>query len=336
MEDIHFRVFAGPPSTAELQQSGLSYNWQTISSTSSIVFPQATLQAASRRISLIYQNIIFNDSNDLEQVPDENISETDAGTTIYLAPDYLSANTYLRLEPTSWLPTASRSNLQGQSFLSCSVSHAQSFQQTQETQDTTYSISDACSITRFPAFQFSLHSLTPLSALSTGKGSRKISVLLAALEVEGPDTIKIKRGADAGRDVSILKMILGDQDGMVCKLTAWREIAETWGGMADSRAVKRGDVVLIDSTHVSMVSFLYQSTARFISDVLAAYDPSASPTLTASPYLKSRLEICFRTMPYTHADKYLRPDLRLGNSDAGVRKVASIVNWFQRMAGLTN
>jgi len=139
---------------------------------------------------------------------------------------------------------------------------------------------------------------------------------LAALEVEGPDTIRIKKGTDAGKQVSILKMILGDEDGMVCKLTAWREIAETWGGVGNSLAVKRGDVVLIEN-------------------VLATYDPLTSPTLTASPNLKSRLEICFRTMPYTHEDNRLRPDLRLGSSDASVRKVACIVNWFQGMAGLT-
>ena len=149
---------------------------------------------------------------------------------------------------TFWPPTAPRRNTQGPSFLDCSVSHFQSLQQTQDTQDTTsYNYSDASSIARFPGFQFSLHSITPLSALSSAQGCRKISVLLAALEVEGPDTITIKKGANAGTQVSILKMILGDEDGLVCKLTAWREIAETWGRERSSLAVKRGDVVLIES-----------------------------------------------------------------------------------------
>lgn len=39
-------------------------------------------------------------------------------------------------------------------------------------------------------------------------------------------------------------------------------------------------------------------------------------------------------MPYAHEDMQLRPDLRLGGSDASVRKVASLVRWFERMAGL--
>ena len=39
-------------------------------------------------------------------------------------------------------------------------------------------------------------------------------------------------------------------------------------------------------------------------------------------------------MPYTHEDGRLRPDLRLGESDPSVRKVATVVLWFQHMAGL--
>ena len=34
------------------------------------------------------------------------------------------------------------------------------------------------------------------------------------------------------------------------------------------------------------------------------------------------------------ADMHLRPDLRLGASDAAVRRVAAVVSWFERMAGL--
>jgi hypothetical protein len=39
-------------------------------------------------------------------------------------------------------------------------------------------------------------------------------------------------------------------------------------------------------------------------------------------------------MPYTHEDNRLRPDLRLGESDAAVRKVGAVVQWFERLAGL--
>ena len=57
-------------------------------------------------------------------------------------------------------------------------------------------------------------------------------------------------------------------------------------------------------------------------------------TLTASSNIKSRTEICYRTMPLMPDDNRFRPDLRLGFSDASVRKVASVVEWFETMAGL--
>lgn len=76
------------------------------------------------------------------------------------------------------------------------------------------------------------------------------------------------------------------------------------------------------------------SNTFFIPDVMATWDATTSPTLTASPYMKSKAEICYRTMPYTHEDNRLRPDLRLGESDAAVRKVAGLVRWFEGMAGL--
>jgi len=39
-------------------------------------------------------------------------------------------------------------------------------------------------------------------------------------------------------------------------------------------------------------------------------------------------------MPYIRSDSRLRPDLRLGQGDAAVRKVATVVDWFQHLAGL--
>jgi hypothetical protein len=74
-----------------------------------------------------------------------------------------------------------------------------------------------------------------------------VTILVAALEVEGPDTITIKKGADAGKQISLLKMILGDEDGNVCKLAAWRDIADHWGGSTIYPAVKRGDICFIES-----------------------------------------------------------------------------------------
>ena len=201
--------------------------------------------------------------------------------------------------------------------------------------------SDASSIARFPTFHFNLHTLTSLSQLSENKfkGSIKVNVLLAVLEVEGPDTIRIKKGPEAGKEITILKMILGDEEGTVCKLTAWREVAEEWGGSGKTVAAKRGDIVHIESKRISFnkgrASRLdLMSYTFFIQDIKATCDPSTSILMSASQYLNSNLTICYRTMPYTHEDGRLRPDLRLGESDPSVRKVAAVVLWFQHMAGL--
>lgn len=137
-------------------------------------------------------------------------------------------------------------------------------EEVQETQGTgSYDHSDASSVGKFPDFHFSIHGLTSLSHLAAqaqsdiqkpgseaSKTSQKVTLLAAVLEVDGPDTIHIKKGAEAGKEVSLLKLILGDEEGTVCKLTAWREVAESWGGAdpaVTAPRVKRGDVVLFES-----------------------------------------------------------------------------------------
>ncbi|KAK7437955.1 hypothetical protein VKT23_018390 [Stygiomarasmius scandens] len=315
-----YHVFLGAPTAKEVLQtadSSASWNWTTVSSKSikpqsssdfSYLLPPATLEAASRRISLIYRNIIFqdNDGNNNDEDPFDTTQESEGSIITW--------------DPTPSYVNHSRSIHKSKSFINASASRFQT--QTQLTQESqSYNYSDTSSIARFPQFHFSLHILTSLSSLSAQaqsgkKGSAKVNMLLAVLEVEGPDTIRTKKGPDAGKEISILKMILGDEDGNVCKLVAWREIAEAWGGTdKNSIGVKRGDIVLIQN-------------------VTATYEPKTSPSLSASPFLKSTLEICYRTMPYIHEDTRLRPDLRLGGMDACVRKVAAVVRWFEKMAGL--
>ena len=60
------------------------------------------------------------------------------------------------------------------------------------------------------------------------------------------------------------------------------------------------------------------------------------PALIASPKLASSHEVCYRTLPSSVADARLRPDLALGMSNAGVRRVAEMVEWVERMAGLAH
>ncbi|KAG8218042.1 hypothetical protein J3R82DRAFT_6255 [Butyriboletus roseoflavus] len=192
---------------------------------------------------------------------------------------------------------------------------------------------------RFPNFQFSLHKVTPLSSLciaaKSGSGSRKVNMLLAALEVQGPDTVRVKKGPDAGREISILKLVLGDEQGSVCKLTAWRDTADAWGGVGPSPGLKRGDILYFESTFL-FHAFSLQITCSHtrLIDLMATWEAGNTVTLTASPYIRPSTQICYRTMPYAHEDSWLRPDLRLGQSDVAVNKVAALVRWFENMAGL--
>ncbi|KDR85874.1 hypothetical protein GALMADRAFT_234998 [Galerina marginata CBS 339.88] len=345
-----YRVFLGAPSKAEIHEDPSSYSWRTISSsartvssksstralqpTQSVVLPRATLEAASVRISLIYKDLIFNDGPDEDSFASEvNDEEDDALPVERSIFGGAEQTTLISWPPTHPEDNDSRDSFAGPSFLIDKSSKSDSGLQSEH--DDTQAVesqlfetqgaesqsfgnySDASSIARFPSFHFNLHTLTSLIQLSESKfqGSRKVNLLLAVLEIEGPDTIRIKRGADAGKQVSILKMILCDEQGTVCKLTAWREIAEEWGGSGKAIAAKRGDIVHIEN-------------------VMAACDPTTSITLSASPYLNSLLVICYRTMPYAHEDGRLRPDLRLGISDPSVRKVAAVLLWFEQMAGL--
>ncbi|OCH91681.1 hypothetical protein OBBRIDRAFT_513020 [Obba rivulosa] len=334
-----FRVFLGAPSADDLGISPKRFQWQTVSSGDekpcSLALPPATLEAASRRITSFYQNIIFesDDEEILEETSPLDAIDVQEETTVITWPPTVREppceQDSSRPGPSSMRPTAH-------------TSLGRSQHQTQFTQETmSYDYSDASSIARFPVFHFKLHDITSLFSIveharalqpalrHQRKASQKVNLLVAVLEVDGPDTIRVKKGPDAGNEVSVLKMILGDEDGAVCKLTVWREVAELWGGAyldASCPAIKRGDIVLMENVLVSCD----------VGPHIAAEGASgtAHVNLTASPNLKSTLMICYRTMPNTHEDSRFRPDLRLGFSDAAVRKVTAIVDWFEKMAGL--
>lgn len=73
---VHFRVFLGAPSAADVDADPNNCVWQTIQEPSSAAphsqsfpYPPATLNAASRRISLLYQNVIFDSISEQEPEP---------------------------------------------------------------------------------------------------------------------------------------------------------------------------------------------------------------------------------------------------------------------------
>jgi hypothetical protein len=100
-----YRVFLGAPSKTDIFNDTNSYKWHTISSNDSYskstrpglgvdgtgtqsqapIFPLATLEAASHRISLIYKNIIFDDAAETEGLSQEHeVEEPARGGQVWL------------------------------------------------------------------------------------------------------------------------------------------------------------------------------------------------------------------------------------------------------------
>jgi len=235
----HYRVFLGAPSPDSLYRSEGDFGWETFT-TRIPLLDASVFEAASRRVSRLYENIIFadNDDEDVGAVSDSNFLDVEHSSR--------AAETFI-----TWPPTLNRTKDVSGSQVSPGLQES-TIEETQET--TSYEYSDTSSIGRFPHFSFDLHTLRLVKALvemaksSTAKGTLKVNVLMAVLEVEGPDTVTIRKGQQAGDQVSILKMILGDGDGNVLKLTAWRDVAEMWGIETDTQPlIRRGDIVLFQS-----------------------------------------------------------------------------------------
>ena len=133
---------------------------------------------------------------------------------------------------------------------------------TQDTQETaSYAYSDASSIARFPAFHFNPHALAPLAVLLPRDGAqRKTNVPAAVPEADGPHIVRVRRGPEAGREVSVLRLALSDAAGGLTRLAASRDVADGW---ADA-GVRRGDVVHLESEsgRITRVSFSLLLRAR--------------------------------------------------------------------------
>ncbi|KZT33009.1 hypothetical protein SISSUDRAFT_1054722 [Sistotremastrum suecicum HHB10207 ss-3] len=170
-----------------------------------------------------------------------------------------------------------------------------------------------------------------------GGGAKKRNLVVAILDWMGPEYINIKKGPSAGMTIARMTMTVGDDSyvpsygaghretgatGTVMEIVVWRETAEEWCEMG----VKKGDVILLEN-----ISYTLKPPS--------AADPSTPfiPKLTASPNLKPLSKVLYRTFPtgngFEKDERKLRPDLRLGQSDAGVRMVGKIVRWITGVIG---
>lgn len=105
---------------------------------------------------------------------------------------------------------------------------------------------DNISIARLPSFYIPVNQLSRIEAVLRIENShspmRKVCLLVAILDMEGPNVVRIKKGKDAGKETAVLGLLVGDEEGKIANITVWRERAEEWGGM-----VRKGDVVYMKS-----------------------------------------------------------------------------------------
>ncbi|KAG8895941.1 hypothetical protein FRB99_000254 [Tulasnella sp. 403] len=303
----------------------------------SLILAQGTFDQASQMLSKVYANVIFGDEDEDDELAAEQEIEhsRDSSVSSYVswdptnpAPNTSSGggngNNTRRSSNGTFLRSTELSNTSHQirgtsrSFIPTEESYIQLEETLPETQDDsgldTTGREDE-SIGRFPAYHFSLHRLSSLSLLLAADMRRKhrrvVCLLLAILEVDGPNVIKTKTGIQMG----MLKLIVADESGAVAKLVVWRDLAFTWAGGGALGTFRKGDVVLFEN-------------------IVVAYAPPAKPTLSASPNERSAMTICYRTLPLTRDDRQYRPDLRLAQSDKALRKVAKVVQWVQDMANI--
>ncbi|KAL5492051.1 hypothetical protein ACEPAI_3498 [Sanghuangporus weigelae] len=369
---MSYRVFLNAPSSASLKNTAKqNFTWCTARSedsgfgtsqeagknvslgtsidsegeTRDWLIPPATLGAASQRISDMYKNVIFPQDNlgepDWEEYEDTQEGESglgDDGIPSALVGLRESNILIVSAEESliSWPPT-NTDQTRSRNSLSRALIGTQT--DPREISEVSFAHTSTSSITAFPSFVINLHTLTTLSELTTRsvqpRWSRKVNLLVAILEVDGPDVVRIKKGPESGKETSVLRLVVGGEEGGVCKLTVWRETANTWGGVREIQpdetiyeieGTKRGDIVYLEN--------ILASVPKSVTTEVGFPNNEQQIVLTASPNLSSRLYICYRTLPTTLLDRRIRPDLRLAASDPGLRKVASVVRWLERVMGL--
>jgi hypothetical protein len=106
---------------------------------------------------------------------------------------------------------------------------------------------DNMSIARLPSFHIPVNRISNIESVLRIENSahltRKVCLLVAVLDMEGPNVVRIKKGKDAGKDTEVLGLVVGDEEGKIAKITVWRERAEEWG-----EVVRKGDVVYMRGT----------------------------------------------------------------------------------------
>ncbi|KAG6378005.1 hypothetical protein JVT61DRAFT_14803 [Boletus reticuloceps] len=147
-----------------------------------------------------------------------------------------------RCNDTCNLAPTPATNTTGPSFLRPSGSLPQGTYETQQTGTSVILTPPPSPLAQGHSAVLSLH------CRQIGKGISQSQHATRCPRGSRTDTVRVKKGFDAGQQVSILKLILADNQVAVCKVTAWIDTADAWCGVGPSPRLNQGDIVYFEST----------------------------------------------------------------------------------------
>ncbi|WWC63449.1 uncharacterized protein I303_106052 [Kwoniella dejecticola CBS 10117] len=203
------------------------------------------------------------------------------------------------------------------------------------------------SVSNLPRWSIPLHKLTSLATLlaptrNTGRNvtssrSNKLHTLIVCVLSAEPvvqrqrkeEKAKGKEGSLFIGKWTVTAQPLSGEEEVTTTVRLWDECAKEWG-----ERVKRGDVVLLEN--IELKPFTSKEPTHL--SISPHHIPKITILYRTLPrYETSRNDYIYRPAPQADAaqkgrmileDKMLRPDLRLGRSEAGIRKVEGIARWF--------
>ncbi|WVW85445.1 hypothetical protein I302_107483 [Kwoniella bestiolae CBS 10118] len=214
------------------------------------------------------------------------------------------------------------------------------------------------SVSNLPRWSIPLHKLSTLSTLltSTSRGKQLCSVIVCVLATE--PLVQRQRKAPVGTTrrmidreeagiLSIGKWTITAQPGpgegaLTSIVRLWDDCAVQFG-----ERIRRGDVVLLENvehksstskepSHISIsphhspkITILYRTLPRYESSSRNDYIYQPPNRVGASMNVgeeRARGRMLLE-------DKMLRPDLRLGRSEIGIRRVEGVARWFAGFVG---
>ncbi|WVQ68421.1 uncharacterized protein L199_006629 [Kwoniella botswanensis] len=218
------------------------------------------------------------------------------------------------------------------------------------------------SVSNLPRWSIPLHRLSTLHSLlsSTSRGKLMCSVIVCVLACEPIVQRQRKNTFQSGFTRKVIAQEEGG--GSVLHIGKWTVTAQPSAGEVELTSIvrlwddcaleyaekmRRGDVVLLEnveykpstakeSSHISIsphhspkITILYRTLPRYESAARNdyIYQPPTrlgKPPTTGGKGTRGRMLL---------EDKMLRPDLRLGRSEIGIRRVEGIAKWFAEFVG---